>query len=1383
MNLPTTAGHGTPDGAVPYPSFVALKDAHASLLHHHRQHGETPETLAHVDAFIRQGAATGSLLDVEHDRQTAQSLLDYWVTMLYRSGATPPDAVLDEYDPALAPVLDESACPYVGLTAFNEEHQDRFFGRSGLIATLLARLAMQPCVAVLGPSGSGKSSLVLGGLLPRLRAGALPSSETWTYLPCLVPGPNPLRSLALAVKPAGIASAQWVAEHVPLLRSDATHLAQLLAAHAPGTAVLVVDQFEETFTLCTDDGERGAFIENLVRLVDDPAASHRVIVTLRTDFESHLVRVPSIAPWFQSGEVRVTPLTSTELREVIEEPARRVGLRFEDGVVDELVRDILGEPAGLPLLQFTLCRLWKAREGNRVTLKAYRALNGARGALALTADEFFERLIYQDQETARRILLRLARPSEGLEVTSNRVTRSALYMAGEATDQVDRVLTKLVAAGLVRLTPGDTPGDDQVEVAHEALIRNWPRLVGWLEDERASLRQRLRLTAAADQWLMHGRDPESLLRGAALDEASRHTDLNVLESEYLDASRAAQERAQREREEAAWREVEHARSLAEATREERRTRQHAQRMAGAVAVLVLLLGVAGAGWYQVAGQMRVASSRELSSHAIRQLDTDPQLSLLLAIQAESAASTGESAEALRQALDVVRDYRILRGHDGRVWKAAFVGDGKSIVTAGADGTLRLWSADGETPHQVLNGHTAVVHDFAVSRDGLHLASEAADGTARLWDLRTGQSLHTLEGLRGQFATLDFSPDATWLAAEGSLESDGEGLVAVWDRTSGQRVTTLAGHAGQISVVRFSPDGRWLLTAGDEGTVRVWSAPTWRLHTTLADHQAPLNDVVFSADGTRVATASDDGRAIVWETSTWRAGAILQAGQDGQDAVSAVALSADGQRLVTGLRRRTPRSLLEVVHAPTPGSFEDAFDASARASRMGTARAAVWSVDTGIKIADLNGHRGAVYAVALSPNASLVVTAGADATARLWDAATGVELAVLRGHSGQVYSATFAPSGAFVLTAGEDGTARLWDATRLDVLGEVSSGTQGTARVAFTADGRRIVAANWVGAIGRWDVEGLEFVDQWSREDEDPYDIAFSRDGSRVITGSRYPRSIRPFRDGTTEDSDARVWDVATGALVAELEGHEGPVHHVALSEDGEQAATAVGRLVPSRAAENAEAEYPVRIWRPGTATPLHVLKGHTQRITSLEFAADGRLLYSASEDGTARAWSTADGSAQLLLQADGPLVHAIPSADGRTVLTSGVDGSAVLWDVSTESRRALLRGHTAPIVRGAFSADGRLALTASADGTVRIWEAASGEPVTELRGPDGTPVWSAAFSPDGRRVVGGNANGRVRLFSCEVCLPSDQLLRIARTRVTRALSPQERQQYLHERVD
>ena len=277
-------------------------------------------------------------------------------------------------------------------------------------------------------------------------------------------------------------------------------LSRLLGDPPGAPAVVVVDQFEEIFTLCRDEPMRQAFVANLLSLLDVPGAGHIVVLTMRTDFVDNVARLPALQERFEQATVRVTPLSAGELREAITGPATAVGLKFEEGVVDALVHDILGEPAGLPLLQFTLLKLWEKRERNRVTWEAYRRLGGGRLALANSADEFFENLIPEEQVTCKRILLRLVRPGEGLEVTSNRVRRQSLYGAGEARDRVDRVLDKLIAARLIRQTVGDTPADAQVEVAHEALVRNWPRLVAWLDEERVRLRARLQLTASAEQW-------------------------------------------------------------------------------------------------------------------------------------------------------------------------------------------------------------------------------------------------------------------------------------------------------------------------------------------------------------------------------------------------------------------------------------------------------------------------------------------------------------------------------------------------------------------------------------------------------------------------------------------------------------------------------------------------------------------------------------------------------------------------------------------------------------------------------------------------------------------------------------------------------------------
>ena len=541
---------------VSYPSLASLRAAHNDLLAFHRQEGNAQNSMVRASAFIEQGRATGAVLDVEEDRWAAQGLLDYWSAILYRTNIEPPDATLADFDPQLAPELPDELIPYVGLDAFSEAEQAMFRGRQRLAETLLDALKENRLLSVVGPSGSGKSSLVLAGLIPDLKEGALPGSQTWRYAPRLVPGSNPLANLVRLIQTLrgddGDSSADQTQEEIGLLCRDTSYLARLASETGDAPLVLVIDQFEEVFTLCSDDAVREAFVANVAGLAQAPGPRHTVILTMRTDFESFIARLPDFEPLFEQALVRVTPLNAAELREAIEGPAEMIGLKFEAGLVDTLLQDILGEPAALPLLQFTLLKLWQQRERNYITWQAYRHLEGGRLALATSADDFYDGLIPEEQLTARRILLRLVRPGEGLEVTGNRVRRETLYQTGEARDRIDRVLDKLIGARLVRLTEGDIAADAQVEIAHEALVRNWPRLVEWVEEERGNIRRRQRLVDAAAHWVALGRDQGALLPVTLLNEAQRiaglsEGDLSDLEAEYIRASQAAID-AERERE-------------------------------------------------------------------------------------------------------------------------------------------------------------------------------------------------------------------------------------------------------------------------------------------------------------------------------------------------------------------------------------------------------------------------------------------------------------------------------------------------------------------------------------------------------------------------------------------------------------------------------------------------------------------------------------------------------------------------------------------------------------------------------------------------------------------------------------------------------------------
>lgn len=534
-----------------FPSLSALRRHHRTLLQSYHQQGVGPALQAEMQRFVSEGRNTGRVLYHERDRLAAQSLLDYWSSLLYHTDQHHVDATLAEFDPLSAPDLPDDACPYVGLNPFREAEHELFFGRQREVEEMTALLGKRRLVAALGPSGSGKSSLVMAGLLPALKSGRfLPGSEQWHYPPPVVPGSRPLFNLAAALQPPITPEGWREAVSTELWRDDHS-LLRLANALSDRPVVLVIDQLEELFTL--NDGEAAhRFLANVRRLVEAPGRQHRVILTLRTDFEARLAINPDFQEHFTAGAYRVTPLAAAELRQAIIGPAEHVGLVFERGVVEGLLHDLLGEPAGLPLLQFTLRRLWRDKQRNRITLESYERLGGGRLALARTADELYEQLIPENQQTMRRILLCMVRPGDGLEATGSRILRSALYESGEDASRVDDVLNRLLESGLVRLTPGEIPTDDQVGIAHEALLRNWPRLIRWIDEERYYLGQRQSFQAAVRQWIESNYHADTLLRGRVLHEALAFKDLNPAERAFLkasvDAARAAKAARQRDQE-------------------------------------------------------------------------------------------------------------------------------------------------------------------------------------------------------------------------------------------------------------------------------------------------------------------------------------------------------------------------------------------------------------------------------------------------------------------------------------------------------------------------------------------------------------------------------------------------------------------------------------------------------------------------------------------------------------------------------------------------------------------------------------------------------------------------------------------------------------------
>ena len=514
-------------------------------------------------------------------------------------------------------------CPYRGLMAFGLEDGDLYFGREEVVASILDQLLEGGFLALVGASGSGKSSLVRAGLVPAFRRAREAPAVVMT------PGSDP-----------------------------SAELERSLSAGPP--SLLIVDQLEEVFTLCPDEGSRATFVDSLMDLREARSAS--LVVALRADFYGRCADYPRLAAALAEHQHLLGPMRIDELRRAIESPARTAGLRLEAGLVDAMLADVEGEPGALPLLSHALYESWARRDGRVLTLAGYRAAGGVRGAIAHTAEEVFVACSPQEQALMRRMFLRLTELGETTEDTRRRVSLPELIPEGEGGGQATAVLEQLAGSRLLVV------GDDTAEIAHEALIREWPRLRGWLAEDREELRILRLLATAARSWEENGRDDADLYRGTRLEAAVERTadqrQLSRVEREFLEASRDAQER-----------------ELRSAQRRGRRLRALLAVVAAALVVAVI------AGSFAVAQRGRarrsaiVAQAGRLAAQSREVAAKHPDLALLLSLEAGRLDDSVDSRGALLGALDHGSRVRAwLQGFDAPVNATAFSPDGKLLAT-------------------------------------------------------------------------------------------------------------------------------------------------------------------------------------------------------------------------------------------------------------------------------------------------------------------------------------------------------------------------------------------------------------------------------------------------------------------------------------------------------------------------------------------------------------------------------------------------------------------------------------------------------------------------------------------------------------------------------
>ena len=1241
-----------------------------------------------------------------------------------------------------------ATAPYRGLASFQPEDAAWFFGREAITGRLvrLAIGASLPGVplTLVGPSGSGKSSL--------LRAGLIPALPDWSQrgLALFTPGATPLGELArqlarlqgaaieegapqgaaaagaagdpastdpasidpasidpasidpaatdpaatdpASADPAGSGDHEESSRIEAALRRDPGDAPRLIPdAGGPGP-VIVVDQFEEVFTACRDEVEQHRFITAICALAG-PAV---VVLALRADFYDRALRYPELAAALQERQVVLVPMTRREVRSAIVEPARLARLEVADGLVELLLSDLAprsrdGSPAGagheagaLPLLSHALLTTWSRSHGGRLTVADYQASGGIRHAIARTADQVYGALDEEQRDIARRLFLRLVYVADDAPETRSSVRLSELRdWPGEAASPGE-VLDRFVAERLI------TVDADTAQITHEALLTAWPLLRTWIDANREGLRVRRRLSDAARAWDETGRDPAALLRGGQLalardwaaDPLNRDS-LGTLPRAFVDAG-IVQERLQQAA--------------------ERNRTLRLRRLVAALSVLVVVtVGLAGYAFQQRQAATRArdnattarntAQSREVAIEADQIRGQSAALAAQLSLAAYRIRPTAEARASLLESSGSPAAARLLDSADV-VEAVSLSPDHHVLAVAAADGTLRLWDV-ARPGHPVPLGATLQprnrndpLYSVAFSPAGSLLAAAGAGREVLLWDVRN--PAHpvrlpvALTGPANTVYSLAFSARRPLLAA-GSADD----TVRLWNLADPDRPAALGkpltGPAGYVQSVAFSPDGRTLAAGSTDKTVHLWDvsdpAHPVTLGKPLTGPAKGVYSVAFSPDGRTLAAGSQDNKVWLWKVAT-----PARPRPDGSltgatDWVNAVAFSPDGRSLAAG-------------------SSDD--------------RVLVWNVATGALTATMPQPQP-VTSLAWD-GAGHLVAGDADGMVRNWNLPTPVLAA-----GGPVNSVAYSP-GSRLLAVGGDSGLQVWNpATRRQLA--AAPGPAGTIvnAVAFSPVGTSLAAGYGDGMIQLWRVapDGMlaplsrPLTAQKSRNDLVEF-AAFSPDGRLLaICG---------------DDGTVRLWSVTDPA-------------------------------------------------RPRPLVTVHDSPGTIAY--SVAFSPDGRTLAVASADGLTQLWDISDPARLVKLGRPlaGPASYAISvafSPDGRTLAVGSADKRVRLYDVADLARPVLLghplAGPTGYVYSMAFSPDGRTLAAGVTDGTVWLWhvtDPARPTLVATLTGP-AHAVYSVAFAPGGGALAAGSADGTVRLWDTHARAAAAQVCATSGQRLTRA---------------
>jgi WD40 repeat protein/transcriptional regulator with XRE-family HTH domain len=1266
--------------------------------------------------------------------------------------------------------------PYKGLHPFEEADAPDFFGREALTQQLLARLGeggdLNRFLAVVGPSGCGKSSVVGAGLIPALRRGGLPHSENW-FIVEVLPGPHPLEELEaallrVAVNPPERLLAQIKEDQRGLLRA----VQRALPADPNIELVLVLDQFEEVFTLVTDEAERLHLLDSLVATVLDERSRARVIVTLRADFIDKPLRYVDFGELMQRRSELVLPLTLDEMERAIVGPAERVGLHLESGLVESITSDVSDQPGALPLMQYALTELFERRVDHTLTKAAYHNLGGVKGALGRRAEEIYQSLDESQQALARQIFLRLVTLGEGVEDTRRRVLLTELESLStkftkttkeEAENLSDlrilrgseKISAVLDAFGKTRLLSFDrdlqTRGPT-VEVAHEALLREWPRLREWLSESRSDVRLQRLLANEVAEWLSANRENSFLLHGSRLQQfedwaKTMSVALTNDERAYLEASLAERERQR----------------IAE---EQRRTREvklehRAKRvLQGLVAVAVIAAIISGA-------LALIAANREQEAQVQRQealtqkqeaetqrqeavdqkqeADTQRQEALT---QKQEADSQRQEAETQRQEAEWQKQEALRQASIGLAAQALAELQGTSPERGVllALGALKNYpytpQAESALAKAVENGVTYSDYEShagtaniqwekgAWSPDGLQFAAVSKGKLGPrgvVWDTSTGEPISTFKspGFANETACvmvdLDWNPGNDRLiivngSPYGEVCPDIQSPT-IWNAKTGNAIRAFDIYTDAASA-DWSYDGLSIAIGDEQGTTKIWTVADGALRLNLPGHTGKVNDVSFSPTGEQLATASADRTARVWDLTSGQVITILA---NHAGSVTGLAWSPDGHQLATS-------------------------------SQDGLAR--IWDVAVGTIARTLPGHAASVNDIAWSASGDRIATISSDGTARLWNAATGTEISQIR--SARTSTIDLSSLGDQVAIGGGDYEStyfRIWRILTSSTALVAPSGYYAEAQ--WSPDGKLIAATS--GDARVWDsVTHLELQRLDRTEEEPPFGYFGWSPDSRYLAMRYGPK--------------ARIWDVNNGTVVTEttLTKDPGFVWATGWSSDGSRIASAI------------YPDFTVAIWDVSSSRVIttigdgHCFMHYPDWSPQSERFVTGCLFTPDLKDNTPATIWDAEGNKVMELPSDnGESVRGEWSPDGTRIAVGYEDGTAKIWDATTGQEVLRLAASNGILIwQVAWSPDGRRVASVDTNGLLKVWDVGTGSEVMRFQVPGFTT--SVDWSSDGKYLIAPAD----QVVIARVWQSTDELIQYAKECcVFRELTPEERQQF------